>query len=298
MNDVAVSVDYVVRETAGNLWRNRLMSLAAMLTIAVSLALVGSALLIKQGVATSTIAWRGGVQLLVFMQPNASPAQNRAINVELKQMNQVQSYTYVDKAQSYQEFRRYFANQPDLLNAATESQIPPSYRVVLKNPAEAPAVGSIFNGEAGVKAVEYNSAAIRTLERVSSIAQAVIIGLAIVLLLSASVLILNVIRVAIFSRRREVMVMKLVGATNWFIRVPFMLEGFTQGVLGAVIAGGAVIGIRSLFNYLIQHYRVQLLNGFVLTGHDVLMTELVVLLIGIVVGTGGSALAVRRYLEV
>lgn len=92
--------------------------------------------------------------------------------------------------------------------------------------------------------------------------------------------------------------MKLVGATNWFIRVPFMLEGFTQGVLGAVIAGGAVIGIRSLFNYLIQHYRVQLLNGFVLTGHDVLMTELVVLLIGIVVGTGGSALAVRRYLEV
>ncbi len=295
---MGLSVEYVVRETAGNLWRNRLMSLAAMLTIAVSLALVGSALLLKQGVATSTQAWKGGVQLLIFMQPNATNAQSKAIVTQLGTLPSVQRYSYVNKAVSYQEFRRLFANQPDLLNSVSEAQIPPSYRVVLKNPSEAPSIGQIFNGQPGVKAVDYNFAAIQTLEKVSSIAQGVIIGLAVILLLSATVLILNVIRVAIFSRRREVTVMKLVGATNWFIRIPFMLEGFTQGLVGALIAGAAVLGIRALFNYLIQRFQVHLLSGFVLTSHDVLMTELVVFAIGVVVGTTGSALAVRRYLDV
>jgi cell division transport system permease protein len=295
---MAVSMEYVVRETTGNLWRNRLMSLAAMLTIAVSLALVGSALLIKQGVASSTVLWRGGVQLLVFMQPNVTHAQDKAVSAQLHQESAVQSFTYVNKPQAYKEFRRFFANQPDLLNSVTENQIPPYFSVVMKNPAEAPAVGTIFNGQPGVKTVKYNSGAIRTLQRVSSIAQAIIIGLAVILLLSATVLILNVIRVAIFARRREVMVMKLVGATNWFIRIPFMLEGFAQGLLGAIIAALGVVGIRSLFNYLISHFHVQLLSGFALTTHDVIMTELVVFLIGVIVGTGGSALAVRRYLEV
>ncbi len=295
---MGLSVEYVVRETAGNLWRNRLMSLAAMLTIAVSLALVGSALLLKQGVATSTQAWKGGVQLLIFMQPNASNSQSKAVVTQLATLPSVQRYSYVDKAVSYQEFRRLFANQPDLLNSVSESQIPPSYRVVLKNPSEAPSIGQIFNGQPGVKAVDYNFAAIQTLEKVSSIAQGVILGLAVILLLSATVLILNVIRVAIFSRRREVTVMKLVGATNWFIRIPFMLEGFTQGFVGALIAGAAVLGIRALFNYLIQRFQVHLLSGFVLTSHDVLMTELVVFAVGVVVGTTGSALAVRRYLDV
>ncbi len=295
---MGLSVEYVVRETAGNLWRNRLMSLAAMLTIAVSLALVGSALLLKQGVATSTQAWKGGVQLLIFMQPNATTAQDKAVVTQLNTLPSIQRYSYVNKSVSYREFRRLFANQPDLLNSVTEAQIPPSYRVVLKNPSEAPSIGQIFNGQPGVKAVDYNFAAIQTLEKVSSIAQGVIIGLAVVLLLSATVLILNVIRVAIFSRRREVMVMKLVGATNWFIRIPFMLEGFTQGLVGAMIAGAAVLGIRALFNYFIQRFQVHLLSGFVLTSHDVLMTELVVFVVGVVVGTAGSALAVRRYLGV
>ncbi len=295
---MGLSVEYVVRETAGNLWRNRLMSLAAMLTIAVSLALVGSALLLKQGVATSTQAWKGGVQLLIFMQPNATTAQDKAVVTQLNTLPSIQRYSYVNKSVSYREFRRLFANQPDLLNSVTEAQIPPSYRVVLKNPSEAPSIGQIFNGQPGVKAVDYNFAAIQTLEKVSSIAQGVIIGLAVILLLSATVLILNVIRVAIFSRRREVMVMKLVGATNWFIRIPFMLEGFTQGLVGAMIAGAAVLGIRALFNYFIQRFQVHLLSGFVLTSHDVLMTELVVFVVGVVVGTAGSALAVRRYLGV
>ena len=274
------------------------MSLAAVLTIAVSLALVGSSLLLKQGVSVATSQWQGGTQLLIFLQPDATAAQTSAIGDQLKATSAVKSFFYVNQANSYTEFKRLMANQPDLLSSVNQSQIPPSFRVALKDPAEAPAIGQIFNQQVGVRDVEYNRAAIDTMLKISSIAQLVILGLATILLLSASVLILNVIRVAIFSRRREVAVMKLVGATNWFIRIPFMLEGLLQGLAGALVAAVAVAGVRSLFGYVIHHFRVQLLSSFVLSGHDLAMTEIFVIAIGTLVGAAGSLLAVRRYLEV
>lgn len=295
---MAISLEYVVKETAGNLWRNRLMSLAAVLTISVSLALVGASLLMKQGVATATSQWKGGVQVLIFMQPNATPSQTNAIAHQLNSLPEIKNYTYVDQAASYQEFRRLMANSPDLENSVTQSQIPPSFRVVLKNPNDASSVGSLFEQQVGVKNVNFNRAAINTMLRVTSIVQLVIVILAVVLLVSASVLILNVIRVAIFSRRREVAVMKLVGATNWFIRIPFMLEGMVQGLVGAIVAAGAVVGIQELFRYAVGHYQIAILSNFLVTSHDVFMTEIFVVLVGIFVGAGGSALAVRRYLEV
>lgn len=295
---MAISLEYVVKETSGNLWRNRLMSLAAILTISVSLALAGAALLLKQGVSVATSQWKGGVQLLIFMQPNATAAQTGAISKQLNALPEIKSFTYVDQAQSYQEFKRLMANSPDLLQSVTESQIPPSFRVVLKNPNDAPSVGSLFQQQVGVRNVNFNRSAINTMLRVTSIMQLVIVVLAVILLISAAVLILNVIRVAIFSRRREVAVMKLVGATNWFIQIPFMLEGLVQGLIGALVAAVAVIGIQTLFHYAVSHFQISILSNFLVSSHDVLMTELFVVLMGILVGTGGSALAVRRYLEV
>jgi cell division transport system permease protein len=112
------------------------------------------------------------------------------------------------------------------------------------------------------------------------------------------VLILNAIRMAIFARRREVGVMKLVGATNWFIRVPFMLEGLVQGLLGGVVAVVVVLLSNLGVSYLIRHYKVSVLGSAVLPAHDLVMTELLVVLIGVVVGVAGSSVAVRRFLDV
>ncbi|MDA8080233.1 MAG: permease-like cell division protein FtsX [Actinomycetota bacterium] len=295
---MAISLEYVVKETTGNLWRNRLMSLAAVLTISVSLALAGASLLLKQGVSTATSQWKGGVQLLIFMHPTATTAQTKAVSNQLKSLPEIKSYFYMDQAKSYVEFKQLMANSPELVQSVTQSQIPPSFRVVLKNPNDAPSVGSLFQQQAGVKDVNFNRGAINTMLHVTSIVQLVIVALAIILLISASVLILNVIRVAIFSRRREVAVMKLVGATNWFIRIPFMLEGMIQGLVGALVAVVAVVGIQALFEYVVAHFQVAVLSNFLVSSHDVLMTELFVVAMGIIVGTAGSAFAVRRYLEV
>src|SRR5579884_2264350 len=117
---MALSIDYVVRETASNLRRNLVMTGAAVLTVAVSLSLVGGALLLKQGVSNATVRWQGGVELAIFMQLGASQGETNAVQHQLGDMESsglVKSFHYVDQQAAYREFRQLFADQPDLVNS-------------------------------------------------------------------------------------------------------------------------------------------------------------------------------------
>jgi cell division transport system permease protein len=135
------------------------------------------------------------------------------------------------------------------------------------------------------------------MEQFTRILQLVFLILAVILLLSASVLILNTIRLAIFARRREVSVMKLVGATNWFIRVPFMFEGVIQGLLGALVAAVVVVVLHIVLNALGSGQTSNVLSQMRLSTHEVVFTSLVVLFIGVLIGSIGSALGIRRFLD-
>ncbi|HET6873699.1 MAG TPA: permease-like cell division protein FtsX [Acidimicrobiales bacterium] len=295
---MALSVDYVARETFGNLRRNLLMTGAAVLTVAISLTLVGGALLLKQGVANATIQWQGGVELSIFMQASASPGESSAVERQLSQMSDVKSFRYVDQTHAYQEFKKMFANEPDMVSTVTPSDLPPSYRVVPRQASMADTIGGAFTRYPGVERVVYAKHTVDTLLKVTHILQIVILTIAVILLLSATVLILNTIRMAIFARRREVAVMKLVGATNWFIRVPFMLEGMFQGFVGAGVAFGLVLAGRGLIAGAVRRYDLQIVNQLVVSVGDAIGTGIFVMVVGALVGAVGSALAVRRFLDV
>jgi cell division transport system permease protein len=295
---MALSIDYALRETFSNLRRNVLMTSAAVLTVAVSLSLVGGALLLKQGVANATIQWRGGVELSIFMQPDAPPGQSEAIESELSKMPEVKRFTYVDQDAAYTEFSQMFANSPDMVESVTPKDLPPSYRVVPKQAEFVEIIGERFKAREGVRDVVYAKDTVETLLKVTRILQILVVGVALVLLLSAALLILNTIRMAIFARRREVAVMKLVGATNWFIRVPFMLEGLVQGLAGAVVAFGVVFLIRGLVQHAVNSYKLQLVDQLVVSTSEVLGTGIALLIVGAIVGTLGSFVAVRRFLDV
>ena len=295
---MAISIEYVAKETAANLWRNRMMALAAILTVAVSLSLVGTALLLRQAVNRQIGELGRNVNLQVFVQPNATPQQIASIRSEIHQTPQITHYTYLDHQQSYEQARQILSPSPSAIAALTPATTPPVFRCQLANPAEGTAVVALFTGVPGVYRAEVPSQSIHVLEQVTNVLQVVLLVIAIVLLVSSLVLILNAIRMAIFARRREVGVMKLVGATNWFIRVPFMLEGLVQGMLGAVVAVVIVLLSNMGVSYLIRHYHVNVLASSVLPTHDLLMTELLVVAVGLVVGVAGSSVAVRRFLDV
>jgi cell division transport system permease protein len=293
---MALSLDYVVRETAGNLRRNLLMTAAAVLTVAVSLSLVGGALLLKQGVSKASLQWRGGVELSVFMLPDATPEQSEAVERELSQMPEVKKFTFVDQNAAFDEFKEMFANSPDLVESVEPKDLPPSYRVVPKRAEFVDVVGDRFDKRPGVKEVVFARDVVDTLLKVTRALQIGIVSVAGVLLLSAVLLILNTIQMAIFARRREVAVMKLVGATNWFIRIPFMLEGMVQGVVGATAAFVVVALVRNLLAGAVGENTLG--NQLLPPAGDVIGTGLFVLFAGAVIGAVGSAFAVRRFLDV
>ncbi|MDA8342018.1 MAG: permease-like cell division protein FtsX [Actinomycetota bacterium] len=292
-----VSVGYVSREAATNLWRNRLMTVAGILTVAVSLALVGSALLLKQGAATATAQWQQGVDVIVWVAPGSSPTQAGAIGEELRAVGYVERCAYRNQAYDFAESQRILP--ADLATEITQSDTPSSFRCVLANPSEATALDQQFSGKPGIVKVTYPSQQIRTMQSVIHVLQWAFLSVAVVLLLSASVLILNTIRMAIFARRREVSVMKLVGATNWFIRLPFMAEGLVQGLAGA---GLSVIVVLLLYWRLglgaVQRSSTSIFAQMHMGLAEVAGTCIFVGVVGVVVGVAGSAFAVRRFLDV
>jgi cell division transport system permease protein len=290
-----VSVDYVARETASNLWRNRLMTVAAVLTVGVSLSLVGSSLLLRQGVSQATTQWAQGVNVLVWVQPGASATQLHSVEQQLHQLPFVRTCLYRSQAFDYNE-AKHLLTPPEyqVLNVPTT---PASLRCQLDNPSEGLAIKRQFTGYPGVKSVAVPSGTIHNIQEVSRILQLVFLVLAIILLISASVLILNTIRLAIFARRREVSVMKLVGATNWFIRVPFMCEGVVQGVVGALIASMSVLVLHFVLDHFANTKTGNLWYQMHTPPGQVTVTILVVVAIGVVIGSIGSYFGIRRFLD-
>jgi cell division transport system permease protein len=295
---VPVSVDYVARETASNLWRNRLMTIAAVLTVAVSLTLVGAALLLRQGAANASGQWERGTQVTVWMQPNANTQEIHAVSTQLAQLNYVrQPCVYWDKARNFAEAKKILPS--DVTAATNESEFPTSFWCTPVALSDASQVIQTFKGTAGVDTVTAPLQQIHTEEKVINVLKWVLLGVAVVLIVSAAVLILNSIRMAIFSRRREVSVMKLVGATNWFIRVPYMSEGLIQGLLGSAISAGAVYILYLFINHAGGGSdSSNVFSAMHMTGWEVFSTDIVVVFVGVLIGSLGSAIAIRRFLDV
>jgi cell division transport system permease protein len=293
-----ISIGYVTRETANNLWRNRLMAIAAILTVGVSLSLVGTALLLRQAVNNSLGTLQANVDLQIFVNASAPPSQIAALKSLIEETPQVKSFRYFNHQQSYELAVHLFTEEGELpvIKSLTVATTPPVFQCTLVHPGDAVTVAGLFTGQAGVFRVSYPAKSIHDLESISNVVQIVLLVLALVLLVSSIVLILNAIRMAIFSRRREVGVMRLVGATAWFIRLPFMVEGLVQGLVGAAVAVGMVLlgdlGIKALLHHFPQFSSANV------PSHDVIVTELFVVVVGIVVGVAGSAVAVRRFLDV
>lgn len=295
------NIDYIARETGRNLLRNISLTLASMVTVAVSLSLVGSALLLRQGVQNATARWEGGIEFIVFINPDAEAEQEEAIRDALENSPAIERWVYVAQQEAYEEFVQLFQNTPELIEAVSPDVLPPSFRVepVDSDADSISALGRQFENRPGVYRVVFAFEAVQALQQVTRLMSLGVLGVAAFLLFASGLLILNTIRMAMFARRREIEVMKLVGATNWFIRIPFMLEGLIQGVVGASIAVGSVVALNNVFDSWLQNAEsFAVLQGFAVSSGELLSTSVFVMVIGMMVGVIGSAFAVSRYLDV
>jgi cell division transport system permease protein len=293
-------VAFLLREALVNLRRNILVVTGAVLAVFISLGLAFGALAVNELVRVNTVAWQEGVHVIVWLNDagrNGVPADaHQTLLAEVQGWDEVANAYYVDKTAAYQEFLEIFGNDPDMIEALENpSALPTSIRIELSDIDLYQNVE--FRLQQQPQLVMKISSAAQEIEQISAVSRVLNflgIGLSVLLGASAVILIANTIRLAIYARRDEVAIMKLVGASNWFIRVPFLLEGLIEGLVGAGLAVFSVwVAARNLAGAAagIPLINLQLSNAFFLRW------GVVFLLFGAVAGVLGSLLGLSRYLR-
>lgn len=291
-------LSYLVREALINMRRNALVVTGAVLAVFVSLALAMSALVVNELVRENTIQWRDGVHIIVWLkdaQQGITTESHLELLEEVQSFAEVEEAFYVDKVAAFQEFQRIFSDQPTVVENTDPSRLPASIRIKLLDLEEYRNVQFRLIGQAPVREVQSPGQAIENLTNLSNVLNLLGFGLAIVQGGAAVVLISNTIRMAIYARREEVAVMKLVGASNWFIRIPFLIEGMLEGLIGAALAVAAVFLARNRLadvDGALQLFQLTVSDGFFLRW------SVLFLLFGAAAGVLGSALGLRRFLKV
>jgi cell division transport system permease protein len=270
---------------------------AATMTVLIGMCLLG--LFIALG--TWVLSWSDHVQrelqVHVYFQSNATHEQETAVQQKLQSDPRVKQVVFVSKAEAEAKMRKLY---PQLYKVKLLSNpLPDSYTVVPLRASYTPLLGKDVqtSGWSGVDAVKWGSATAKRVLTIAKVISLVFLIAVILLVVASTLLIANTIRLSIFARRREIEVMKLVGATNWFIRGPFMLEGFLCGLVGSVLAVillvlGKTIALPSILPHIGGG------NGSDVHSLSFTFNALALLGTGLLLGAMGSGLTLRRFLQV
>jgi cell division transport system permease protein len=289
------NLGFFLAEALKNLRLNLLMSITAVTTTFICILVFGLGLLVSAHIQSIIGSVREDVSVEAFM-PNATSQEVDALANEVETWPEVAIVTQISEDQAFAEFKDKFEDQPDLYQDLDPGVFPPSIQIQLEDPGSAGAVAARLKEQGFTERnLSYPQ---QTIDRLNSITSYVIWGLygATLLFLVASVLLIsNAIRLSIFARRKEIEVMKLVGASDGFVRTPFVFEGLLQAFAGASLAAFTVIWINLLFidwSHNTLPY-VPISNDAV----NAYSTLLVLIAVGVGIGVIGSFLSVTRFLK-
>ena len=287
---------FLFGEALRNMRLNLLMAITAVTTTFVCILVFGLGLLVGSHIQGIIGSVREDVSVEAFM-PNDTRQELNALAQKVKGWPEVTEVTKVSEQEAFAEFKDKFEDQPDLYEDLELGVFPPSIQIQLEDPDSASAVAERLKQEEGFTEEDLSYPQ-QTIDRLNSVTSVVIWGLygATLLFLIASVLLIsNAIRLSIFARRKEIEVMKLVGATDGFVRTPFVFEGLLQGLLGSIIAALVVIWI----NYLFVEWAHDALPFVPISTEAVNAPFLILLLaaVGAAIGVIGSFLSVTRFLR-
>ncbi|RKT52783.1 permease-like cell division protein FtsX [Saccharothrix australiensis] len=238
---------FVFSEVVTGLRRNVTMTIAMILTTAISLGLLGGGLLIVRMVDKMQDNYQSKLEVSVLLTNDVSAndkdcAQQPCAGLQsaLQSTSGVETVVYENREKGFERFKKIFEAQPELVKLARPEAIPATFRVKLEDPARASVIVQAFSGKAGVKAVNDQGEFLGRLLDVFNGLRNIVLVLALVQALAALLLISNTIQVSAFTRRTEVGIMRLVGATRWYTQLPFLIEAVVAGVIGAIVGVGGL----------------------------------------------------------
>jgi len=298
---------FFLSEAFGSMRRNWVMAMAAVITVFISTAILGAVLVTRDNLNQGATNLKNRVMIEVFVKDDATPEQTQSLERKIQGMNDVKSYKYISKEEALRRFRERFGER--IVANLPINPLPASYEIQVKNADRVDSVAQRFFNDPTVdndpgthNGVKYARETVRKMLGTISLIEKGMWVTTGIFAAAAVLLISTTVRLSIFARRREVEIMRLVGATNWFIRWPFVLEGFITGLVGAVLAAAFVwVGNWGIANWIqssqidflsLRVFRMWWQGGAWPLG---LMPSLAIL--GALLGAVGSLVALRRYLK-
>lgn len=282
-------------EAVKSMIRNGLMTFASILTIGLSLFIVGLFTFALVTINQTLGSFEKQLEIEVFLKDDASPQTVQELQDRINSWEEVETVSYISKEEAIQRFKERYKDHPELIENISGNPLPASFVIRLKDPQKVEEVAKRFDGNPAVEDVEYGQKYVKRLFEVLRVIR--FSGFAFIMLLAlVSIILISItIRLAIFARRQEISIMRLVGASNWFIRLPFIIEGCLQGILGSFLAAAGVYAVRVTVLESLRSQILWLPLNFSMTLFWQISFGLLVG--GLALGSLGSAIAMRRYLR-
>ncbi|MCJ7471787.1 MAG: permease-like cell division protein FtsX [Actinobacteria bacterium] len=297
---------YFFSETFTSFRRNFLMGFTAITTVAITLFIVGFFTVLVFDIQSIINSIKGQVELAVYLQDNISPQLNDYIETEVNSWEETDEVKYISKEQALERFKEQNEGS-DILKEIQGNPLPASFEITLNDPEKVELIALRFldkdgNYIEGIDDVVYGQTYVRRLFSITAIIGTIAFIIIIVLLLATIVLIFNTIRLSIYARRKEIEVMKLVGASNWFVRTPFLFEGFFEGFIGSIVS---VVMLYLLGNFLlikgerviVDTMRIKEL-AILGSGNIIIYVYIGLIVLGGLLGIISSGIALRRYVKI
>ena len=298
---------FVLQEVWTGLRRNLTMTIALIVVVAISLSLLGTGLLFVKQVDNTRTYWQGKVQLSVYLCTATSvserchangpttAAERAQIQHDLQSLPQVQTVYYESQEQAFAHFKQDFSRDRSFTNLVTPSELPDSFQVKLVNAqADYNIVAGTVAGRPGVDQVVNDAAILSKFYRLLDAARNAVVIIALILLVAAVLLVANTIRLSAFNRRRETSIMRLVGASNFYVQLPFLVEGILAGLAGWLIAAGLLVAVKAFGLDALQQY---FSNSVQLSAADLVEVIVLAMVMGVLLCGATSFLTLRRYLR-
>ncbi|MBS3908761.1 MAG: permease-like cell division protein FtsX [Actinobacteria bacterium] len=286
---------YFLKESLVSFKKNWVISMAGITTVALSLLLVGAFMLFAFAMNNIIKSTEQKVEVVLFLAEGVPAESVEALQAEIISWEEVKKATYVSKEQALGRLKQEF-KESDMLEMLEGNPLPASLEVTLKNPQKANDVVDRLKGRSEIDDIRHDRETVERLFQVTRVARWFIVVFVGLLAFTSLVLIANAIRLAIYARRKEVAIMRLVGASNWFIRWPFLLEGTLQGFIGGIIAALLLYLAKVMLIDKIKDALVFLpINS---SPQEFYQLIFALLAAGMFIGAAGSAIALRRFLRV
>jgi cell division transport system permease protein len=297
---------FVLQEIWIGLRRNLTMTISLVITVAIAMALFGTGLLINKQVSNSTSYWNGKIEVSIFLcsksssNPNcnksdATPDQISSIQSDLEKLPQVAKVEHETKEIAFERFKQQFSDTPGMLQSTKVGDIPESLRVKLKNPQEYKAVVAAVSTRPGVDQVVNEQEILKKFFRILNGLKWAALLIAGIQVIAAVLIVGNTIRLSAFNRRRETGIMRLVGASNMYIQLPFILEGAIAGLVGGMFASVLLVGSKI---FLIDRLQGNLTFASQLSWGSVIGIIIFSVCVGVLLCALASFLTLRRYLKI